>query len=115
MASLAVHFSDFELLWFDGQEYVRPSGFCCPWVPLLPALSIALNMFLFAQVSLKLILSSILSSSYHLYMSNSMRDLEVEGHPVLVLQLVALNQIPTIGSLDVPQADGSYISQLFWW
>lgn len=55
----------------------------------------------------------ILSSSYHLYMSNSMRDLEVEGHPVLVLQLVALNQIPTIGSLDVPQADGSYISQLF--
>jgi hypothetical protein len=115
MASLAVHFSDFELLWFDGQEYVRPSGFCCPWVPLLPVLSIALNMFLFAQVSLKLILSSILSSSYHLYMSNSMRDLEVEGHPVLVLQLVALNQIPTIGSLDVPQADGSYISQLFWW
>lgn len=48
-------------------------------------------------------------------MSNSMIDLEVEGHAVLVLQLVALNQIPTIGSLDVPQADGSYISQLFWW
>jgi hypothetical protein len=48
-------------------------------------------------------------------MSNFMRDLEVEGRPVLVLQLVVLNQIPTIGSLDVPQADGSYISQLFWW
>lgn len=48
-------------------------------------------------------------------MSNFMRDLQVEGHPVLVLQSVALNQIPTIGSLDVPQADGSYISQLFWW
>jgi hypothetical protein len=48
-------------------------------------------------------------------MSNFMRDLEVEGRPVLVLQLVALNQIPTIGSLDVPQADGSYISQLLWW
>ncbi|CAK9249611.1 unnamed protein product, partial [Sphagnum jensenii] len=32
------------------QEYVRPSGFCCPWVPLLPVLSIALNMFLFAQL-----------------------------------------------------------------
>lgn len=34
------------------QEYIRPAGFACPWVPLLPVLSIALNMFLFAQVLL---------------------------------------------------------------
>lgn len=32
------------------QEYRRPSGFACPWVPLLPVLSIGFNMFLFAQV-----------------------------------------------------------------
>lgn len=32
------------------QEYRRPSGFACPWVPLLPVLSIAFNMFLFAQL-----------------------------------------------------------------
>jgi len=32
------------------QEYRRPSGFACPWVPLLPVLSIGFNMFLFAQL-----------------------------------------------------------------
>jgi len=32
------------------QDYKRPSGFACPWVPLLPVLSIGFNTFLFAQL-----------------------------------------------------------------
>lgn len=32
------------------QAYTDPPGFSCPWVPVVPALSILFNMFLFAQV-----------------------------------------------------------------
>jgi hypothetical protein len=43
-------FSDEIVIHLIMQEYRRPSGFACPWVPLLPVLSIGFNMFLFAQV-----------------------------------------------------------------
>uniref|UniRef100_A0A0D6QZS5 Cationic amino acid transporter C-terminal domain-containing protein n=1 Tax=Araucaria cunninghamii TaxID=56994 RepID=A0A0D6QZS5_ARACU len=33
-----------------GQEYIEPPGFSCPGAPLIPALSIFVNIFLFAQL-----------------------------------------------------------------
>ncbi|KAL8119297.1 cationic amino acid transporter 9, chloroplastic isoform X2 [Apium graveolens] len=35
---------------FFHQAYTDPPGFSCPWVPVVPALSILFNMFLFAQL-----------------------------------------------------------------
>uniref|UniRef100_A0A0C9S7P7 TSA: Wollemia nobilis Ref_Wollemi_Transcript_7899_1996 transcribed RNA sequence n=1 Tax=Wollemia nobilis TaxID=56998 RepID=A0A0C9S7P7_9CONI len=33
-----------------GQEYIEPPGFSCPGAPLIPALSVFVNIFLFAQL-----------------------------------------------------------------
>ncbi|KAL1809231.1 hypothetical protein ACET3Z_026221 [Daucus carota] len=57
---------------FFRQAYTDPPGFSCPWVPVVPALSILFNMFLFAQLHYEaylrfVILSTIAIFIYALY------------------------------------------------
>ncbi|KAK1364584.1 Cationic amino acid transporter 9, chloroplastic [Heracleum sosnowskyi] len=69
---------------FFRQAYIGPPGFSCPWVPVVPALSILFNMFLFAQLHyeayLRFVILSILAifiyAFYGQYHANPSRSNE---------------------------------------
>lgn len=70
------------------QGYSKPPGFSCPWVPIVPAVCIFFNMFLFAQLHyeawIRFVVLSILSvgiyAFYGQYHANSVSSTQIVYH-----------------------------------